>query len=400
VLKEFRERLSRETEALDAAGLLKRERVIGSAQGPVVRLADGREMINLCANNYLGLANHPAVLEAARDALARYGYGVASVRFICGTQSVHRELEERLSAYLSMEDTILYSSCFDANGGLFETLLDEQDAVISDALNHASIIDGIRLCKARRLRYANNDLNELEQALKDSQSSRVRLIATDGVFSMDGSIAKLKEICDLADRYGALVMVDDSHATGFIGARGRGSHELRGVIGRIDILTGTLGKALGGASGGYVAARKEIVGWLRQRSRPYLFSNSIAPPVAAATLRVLDLLEGSTDLRERLHSNTGYFREHMQGLGFNLIPGEHPIIPVMLGDAPLAVNLAERVQAQGVYVVAFAFPVVPHGKARIRTQMSAAHSRDQLDRVIQAFRLAGRDLSIINQTGS
>ena len=396
MLKEFRERLSRDTEALDAAGLLKRERVIGSAQGPVVRLADGREMINLCANNYLGLANHPAVLKAAHDALERYGYGVASVRFICGTQSVHRELEERLSAYLSMEDTILYSSCFDANGGLFETLLDEQDAVISDALNHASIIDGIRLCKARRLRYANGDLNELEQALKDSQSSRVRLIATDGVFSMDGSIAKLGEICDLADRYGALVMVDDSHATGFIGARGRGSHELRGVIGRIDIMSGTLGKALGGASGGYVAARKEIVGWLRQRSRPYLFSNSIAPPVAAATIQVLDLLEGSTDLRERLHANARYFRDRMQGLGFNLIPGEHPIIPVMLGDAPLAVSLAERVQAQGVYVVAFAFPVVPHGKARIRTQMSAAHSRGQLDQVIHAFDLAGRDLDIIH----
>ena len=396
MLKEFRERLSRDTEALDAAGLLKRERIIGSAQGPVVRLADGREMINLCANNYLGLANHPAVLAAAQDALVRYGYGVASVRFICGTQTVHRELEERLSAYLSMEDTILYSSCFDANGGLFETLLDEQDAVISDALNHASIIDGIRLCKARRLRYANNDLNELEQALKDSQNARVRMIATDGVFSMDGSIARLKEICDLADRYGALVMVDDSHATGFIGARGRGSHELRGVIGRIDILTGTLGKALGGASGGYVAARKEIVGWLRQRSRPYLFSNSIAPPVAAATIRVLDLLEGSTDLRERLQANAVYFREQMTGLGFNLIPGEHPIIPVMLGDAPLAVKLAEQVQAQGVYVVAFAFPVVPHGKARIRTQMSAAHSREQLDRVIQAFGSAGRELSIIH----
>jgi glycine C-acetyltransferase len=396
VLKEFRERLARDAHALDAAGLLKHERVIGSAQGPVVRLADGREMINLCANNYLGLANHPAVLKAAQDGLERYGYGVASVRFICGTQSVHRELEERLSAYLSMEDTILYSSCFDANGGLFETLLDEQDAVISDALNHASIIDGIRLCKARRLRYANNDLNELEQALKDSQSSRVRMIATDGVFSMDGSIARLKEICDLADRYGALVMVDDSHATGFIGAGGRGSHELRGVIGRIDILTGTLGKALGGASGGYVAARKEIVGWLRQRSRPYLFSNSIAPPVAAATIRVLDLLESSADLRERLHANARYFREQMQGLGFNLIPGEHPIIPVMLGEAPLAVDLAERVQAQGVYVVAFAFPVVPLGKARIRTQMSAAHSREQLDQVIRAFGRAGRDLAIIH----
>jgi glycine C-acetyltransferase len=397
VLKEYRERLVRDTAALDAAGLLKHERVIGSAQGPVVRLADGREMINLCANNYLGLANHPAVLQAAHDALDRYGYGVASVRFICGTQSVHRELEERLSAYLSMEDTILYSSCFDANGGLFETLLDGEDAVISDALNHASIIDGIRLCKARRLRYANNDMNELEQALKDSQQARVRMIATDGVFSMDGSIARLKEICDLADRYGALVMVDDSHATGFMGARGRGSHELRGVVGRIDILTGTLGKALGGASGGYVAARREIVGWLRQRSRPYLFSNSIAPPVAAATLRVLDLLEGSDELRGQLHSNARYFRGRMQELGFDLIPGEHPIIPVMLGDAPRAVSLADGVQAQGAYVVAFSFPVVPHRKARIRTQMSAAHSREQLDRVIQAFGTAGRQLGIIHK---
>jgi glycine C-acetyltransferase len=396
VLKDFRERLARDTEALDAAGLMKRERVIGSAQGPVVRLADGREMINLCANNYLGLANHPAVLEAAHAGLAGYGYGTASVRFICGTQSVHRELEERLSAYLSMEDAILYSSCFDANGGLFETLLDEQDAVISDALNHASIIDGIRLCKARRLRYANNDMNELERALQDSQSSRVRLIATDGVFSMDGSIAKLQEICALADIHGALVMVDDSHATGFIGARGRGSHELRGVLGRIDILTGTFGKALGGASGGFVAARREIVGWLRQRSRPYLFSNSVAPPVAAATLRVLDLLENSAELRERLQANTVYFRGQMQALGFNLIPGEHPIIPVMLGEAPLAVKLAERVQALGVYVVAFAFPVVPHGKARIRTQMSAAHTREQLDQVVQAFESAGRDLGIIS----
>ncbi len=337
MLREFRDRLERETRALEAAGLMKRERIIGSAQGPVVKLADGREMINLCANNYLGLANHPAVLKAAHDALSSFGYGVASVRFICGTQSVHRQLEERLSAYLGMEDTILYSSCFDANGGLFETLLDAEDAVISDALNHASIIDGIRLCKARRLRYANNDMNELERALKDSQDARVRLIATDGVFSMDGSIAKLGEICDLAERYGALVMVDDSHATGFIGARGRGSHELRGVMDRVDIMTGTLGKALGGASGGYVAARKEIVGWLRQRSRPYLFSNSIAPPVAAATLQVLDLLEGSPELRDRVHANARYFREQMQNLGYDLLPGEHPIVPVMLGEAPLAV---------------------------------------------------------------
>jgi glycine C-acetyltransferase len=395
-LKEFRDRLHRDTEALDSAGLLKREKVIGSPQGPVVVLADGREMVNLCANNYLGLANHPSVVAAAQDALTRYGYGVASVRFICGTQSVHRELEERLSAYLGMEDTILYSSCFDANGGLFETLLDDSDAVISDSLNHASIIDGIRLCKARRLRYANNDLDELEKALRDSADARVRLIATDGVFSMDGSIAKLRDICDLADRHGALVMVDDSHATGFIGERGRGSHELKGVMERIDIMTGTLGKALGGASGGYVSARREIVAWLRQRSRPYLFSNSIAPPVAAATLAVLDLLETSPDLRERVHANARYFRSRMQALGFELLPGEHPIIPIMLGEAPLAVRLAERCQADGVYVVAFAFPVVPHGKARIRTQMNAAHTTAQLDRVVEVFGRAGRELGIIH----
>jgi glycine C-acetyltransferase len=393
--KEFVERLRSDSEALAAAGLLKRERIIGSAQGPVVTLADGREMINLCANNYLGLANHPQIVKAAHEGLARYGYGVASVRFICGTQIIHRELEERLSAYLSMEDTILYSSCFDANGGLFETLLDEQDAVISDALNHASIIDGIRLSKARRLRYANNDMNELEQALKDSQGARVRMIATDGVFSMDGSIARLREICDLAERYHALVMVDDSHASGFIGAGGRGTHELREVVGRVDILTGTLGKALGGASGGFVAARREIVAWLRQRSRPYLFSNSIPPVVAAGTLRVLDLLESSPQLRDQLHANARHFRKGMQALGFNLIAGEHPIIPVMLGDAPLAVRLAERMQEQGVYVVAFSFPVVPHGKARIRTQMNAAHSIAQLDRVITAFGGCARDLGII-----
>jgi len=396
-LKEFRERLATDTHALEAAGLLKRERLIGSPQGPVVTLADGREMINLCANNYLGLASHPDVIAAAHAGLERYGYGMASVRFICGTQSVHSELEQRLSAYLGMEDTILYSSCFDANGGLFETLLDDKDAVISDALNHASIIDGIRLCKAKRLRYANNDLDELETALKESQSSRVRLIATDGVFSMDGSIARLKEICDLADRYNALVMVDDSHATGFIGARGRGSHEYRGVMDRVDILTGTFGKALGGASGGYVAGRREIVAWLRQRSRPYLFSNSIAPPVAAATLKVLDLLESSPELPQRLHANARHFRTHMEGLGFKLLPGEHPIIPIMLGEAPLAVKLAERLQDDGVYVVAFAFPVVPHGKARIRTQMNAAHTTAQLDKVIQAFGRAGRDLGIIQR---
>ena len=392
---EFRERLQRDTEALDAAGLLKRERLIASPQGPVVTLEDGREMINLCANNYLGLANHPAVIAAAHRALDTFGYGVDSVRFICGTQTVHRELEERLSTYLKMDDAILYSSCFDANGGLFETLLDEQDAVISDSLNHASIIDGIRLCKARRLRYANNDLNELERCLVEAAGSRVRLIATDGVFSMDGSIARLAEICDLADRYGALVMVDDSHATGFIGPEGRGSHEFRGVIGRIDILTGTLGKALGGASGGYVAGRREIIAWLRQRSRPYLFSNSIAPVVAAATLRVLELLETLPGLRERVHANARHFRERMQALGFNLIPGEHPIIPVMLGDAPLAVRFAERMLAEGVYVVAFAYPVVGQGKARIRTQMNAAHSTQQLDRAIDAFGRVGRAIGIL-----
>jgi glycine C-acetyltransferase len=397
--KEFRERLAADTHALDAAGLLKRERIIAGAQGPVVTLADGRDMVNLCANNYLGLANHPAVVAAAHAALDRYGYGVASVRFICGTQRVHRELEERLSAYLSTEDAILYSSCFDANGGLFETLLGDQDAVISDSLNHASIIDGIRLCKARRLRYANNDMNELEQALKDSQDARVRLIATDGVFSMDGSIARLDVICDLAERYGALVMVDDSHATGFLGARGRGSHELRGVMDRVDILTGTFGKALGGASGGYVAASREIVGWLRQRSRPYLFSNSIAPPVAAATLKVLDILEDSPGLREQLHANARYFRSRMQALGFDLLPGEHPIIPIMLGDAPLAVRLAGQCQENGVYVVAFAFPVVPHGRARIRTQMSAAHTTAQLDRVVEVFGRAGRELGVIPHAG-
>jgi glycine C-acetyltransferase len=393
---EFRERLVKDTAALSDQGLLKLERIIASAQGPVVTLADGRELINLCANNYLGLANHPAVVEAAHQGLAQFGYGTASVRFICGTQRVHRDLEQRLSAFLATDDAILYSSCFDANGGLFETLLDEKDAVISDALNHASIIDGIRLCKAQRLRYANNDLDELETALKAAKDARVRLIATDGVFSMDGSIARLNEICDLAERHSALVMVDDSHATGFIGENGKGSHEFRGVMGRVDILTGTFGKALGGASGGYVAARREIVAWLRQRSRPYLFSNSVAPPVAAATLRVLQLIESSPQLREQLHGNARYFREHMQKLGYQLIPGEHPIIPVMLGEAPAAVRLAERMQQEGVYVVAFSFPVVPHGKARIRTQMNAAHSRAQLDKVIEAFARCGRELGIIH----
>jgi glycine C-acetyltransferase len=392
---EFLQRLANETEQLKAQGLFKPERVLTSPQQAVVRVADGTEVINLCANNYLGLANHPAVREAARLALDRNGYGMASVRFICGTQNVHKDLEARLSAFLGTEDTILYSSCFDANGGLFETLLDEQDAVISDALNHASIIDGIRLCKAQRFRYANNDLDELETRLKEASAARVRLIATDGVFSMDGVIARLAEICDLAERYGALVMVDDSHATGFIGQKGRGTHELRGVIDRIDILTGTLGKALGGASGGYTSGRREIIAWLRQRSRPYLFSNSIPPFIAAASLRVLDLLETDNELRHRLRDNAQYFRQHMSAAGFNLVPGEHPIVPVMLGDAKLASGFAQRLLAHGVYVIGFSFPVVPHGKARIRTQMSAAHTREHLDKAIAAFTAVGRELGVV-----
>ena len=359
----FLDRLARQCEELVGAGLFKPERVLGSPQQPVVRLADGRELINLCANNYLALANHPAVREAAHRALDRYGYGMASVRFICGTQSVHKELEARLAAFLGMDDAILYSSCFDANGGLFETLLDEQDAVISDALNHASIIDGIRLCRAQRFRYANDDLGELEARLVEAREARVRLIATDGVFSMDGVIARLPEICDLADRHGALVMVDDSHATGFVGRGGRGTPEYRDVMGRVDILTGTFGKALGGAAGGYTAARREIVAWLRQRSRPYLFSNSIPPVIAATTLHVLDLVESGDELRERLRRNTRHFRERMTAAGFTIVPGEHPIAPVMIGDAALAARFAERLLEHGVYVIGFSYPVVPMGRA-------------------------------------
>jgi glycine C-acetyltransferase len=391
----FLDRLAAQTDELKGSGLFKPERVLGSPQQPVVRLADGRELINLCANNYLALANHPSIREAAHRALDRYGYGMASVRFICGTQSVHKELEARLSAFLGMDDTILYSSCFDANGGLFETLLDEQDAVISDALNHASIIDGIRLCKAQRLRYANDNLDELETRLKEAAGARVKLIATDGVFSMDGVIARLGEICDLADRYGALVMVDDSHATGFIGHGGRGTPELRDVMGRIDILTGTLGKALGGAAGGYTSARKEIVGWLRQRSRPYLFSNSVPPVIAATTLRVLDLVEDGDELRANLRRNTAHFRRRMSEAGFTLVPGEHPIAPVMLGDAALAARFAERLVERGVYVIGFSFPVVPMGKARIRTQMTAGHTLEQLDRAVDGFIAVGRELGVI-----
>ena len=392
---EFLKRLASDTEQLRDQGLFKPERVLTSPQQAVVRVNDGAEVINLCANNYLGLANHASVREAARLAVDRYGYGMASVRFICGTQSIHKDLESRLSRFLGTEDTILYSSCFDANGGLFETLLDEKDAVISDALNHASIIDGIRLCKAQRFRYANNDLDELETRLKEASGCRVKLIATDGVFSMDGVIARLSEICDLADRYNALVMVDDSHATGFIGAKGRGTHEFRGVMQRVDILTGTLGKALGGASGGYTSGRKEIIAWLRQRSRPYLFSNSIPPFIAAASVRVLDLLEADDELRHRLRDNAQYFRQQMSAAGFNLVPGEHPIIPVMLGDAKLASEFAQKLLAHGVYVIGFSFPVVPHGKARIRTQMSAAHTKAHLDKAVAAFTTVGKELGVI-----
>jgi glycine C-acetyltransferase len=395
VKAEILERLSRETEQLKTQGLFKPERVLSSAQSAVVRVGGGAEVVNLCANNYLGLANDASVREAAQRALDRYGYGMASVRFICGTQEVHKDLEARLSRFLGTEDTILYSSCFDANGGLFETLLDEQDAVISDALNHASIIDGVRLCKAQRLRYANNDLDELEARLKEASKARVRLIATDGVFSMDGVIARLKDICDLADRYDALVMVDDSHATGFVGARGRGTHELRGVMDRVDIVTSTLGKALGGASGGFTSGRKEIIAWLRQRSRPYLFSNSIPPFIAAASLRVLDMLEADTTLRARLWENAAHFRKGMAAAGFNLVPGEHPIIPVMLGDAKVASEFARRLLDEGVYVIGFSYPVVPQGKARIRTQLSAAHTREQLDRAVAAFTKVGKALSVI-----
>jgi glycine C-acetyltransferase len=390
----FLNRLNTELEQLRAQGLYKAERVLAGPQGGTVRTGD-REVVNLCANNYLGLANHMAIREAAHRALDRYGYGMASVRFICGTQSVHKQLEEKMSAFLGMEDTILYSSCFDANGGLFETLLGEEDAVISDALNHASIIDGIRLCKAQRFRYANGDLGELENCLKQASGARTRLIATDGVFSMDGFVAKLEGICDLADRYDALVMVDDSHATGFMGARGRGTHEHCGVMDRVDILTGTFGKALGGGSGGYICARKPIVEWLRQRSRPYLFSNSIPPVVAAVSLRVLDLLESSTELREKLFDNTRYFRAGLERAGFDLKPGEHPIIPVMIGDAALAGRMANRLLELGVYVIGFSFPVVPKGQARIRTQMSAALNRAQLDRALEAFSVAGRELGVL-----
>ena len=380
---------------LRATGTFKSERVLGTPQGAVIRVGAGREVINLCANNYLGLANHPTVRVAAQQALERYGYGCASVRFICGTQTIHHELETRLSAFLGAEATILYSSCFDANGGLFETLLDEQDAVISDALNHASIIDGIRLCKARKLRFANRDLGELEARLSDARDARTRLIITDGVFSMDGTYAPLAQIAELAERHDAILAVDDSHATGFVGANGRGTHEHHQVMGRVHMLTGTLGKALGGASGGYVAGPRAVIDWLRQLSRPYLFSNSIPPAVAGATLAVLDLLESSATLRRQLHDNAGYFRAQLQAAGFTLVPGEHPIVPVMLGDASLATRMADRLLELGVYVIGFSFPVVPVGQARIRTQLSAAHTREHLDRAVAAFIQAGQEFGVL-----
>lgn len=395
----FLSSLAEQTEALKSQGLFKSERLIAGPQQAAIDVRSNgatEHVLNLCANNYLGLANHPEVIAAAHKALDRYGYGMASVRFICGTQTLHKDLEQRISEFLESEDTILYPSCFDANGGLFETLLGPEDAVISDALNHASIIDGVRLCKAQRYRYKHNDMADLEAQLRASADAKVRLIVTDGVFSMDGTIADLVAICDLAEKYDALTMIDDCHATGFLGDRGRGTHEYRGVMGRIDIITGTLGKALGGASGGFTAGRKEIVGWLRQRSRPYLFSNSVAPVIVAASIAVLDLLERDSSLRESLHANAAYFRKAMTARGFDLKPGEHPIIPVMLGDARLATEMADRLLQRGIYVIGFSYPVVPQGEARIRTQMTAGLSREQLDQAVAAFTEVGLELKVIS----
>jgi glycine C-acetyltransferase len=389
VSQEIRAELGR----ISADGLFKAERVIVSPQRASIRVQDGAEVLNLCANNYLGLADDPRIIAAAKEALDRWGYGLASVRFICGTQDVHKQLEHRISEFLGTEDTILYSSCFDANGGLFETILGEQDAVISDELNHASIIDGVRLCRAKRLRYHNRDMADLEEQLRAAEGARRRLIATDGVFSMDGYVAPLGEICALAERYQAMVMVDDSHAVGFVGARGRGTPELHGVTDRVDVITGTLGKALGGASGGYTSGRKEIIDLLRQRSRPYLFSNSVAPAVAGASLKVLDLLEGSDDLRARLRENTQWFRQRMTDLGFDILPGDHPIVPVMIGDAARASRMADLLLQRGVYVIGFSYPVVPVGKARIRTQVSAAHERAELESAAAAFATVRDEMS-------
>jgi glycine C-acetyltransferase len=385
--QEFKKHIESELANIEAAGTFKKERQIRTPQGKSISADDGKTVINMCANNYLGLAQHPRIKQAAHQALDDWGFGLASVRFICGTQTLHKDLEHALSDFLGTDDTILYGSCFDANGGLFETLLGPEDAVISDELNHASIIDGVRLCKAKRFRYKNCDMADLEAQLiaADAAGSRFKLIATDGVFSMDGYIAPLKEICDLADQYNAIVMVDDSHAVGFMGAQGRGTHEHCGVMGRIDIITGTLGKALGGASGGYTSGRKEIIDLLRQRSRPYLFSNTLAPMIAGATLEALRLLKESTALRDTLEENTRYFREEMTRAGFNIVPGTHPIVPVMLGDAALAAKFANAMLGHGVYVIGFSYPVVPQGKARIRTQISAAHTREELETAVKAF---------------
>jgi glycine C-acetyltransferase len=393
---EYKQHLSRQIDTIGAAGSYKWERTITTPQGVMIETTDGSPVINLCANNYLGLAQHPAIRQAAHDALDQWGYGLASVRFICGTQKVHKDLEGGLSDFLGTEDTILYGSCFDANGGLFETLLGPEDAIISDELNHASIIDGVRLCKAMRYRYKNCNMADLEAQLiqADEKGARFKLIATDGVFSMDGFIAPLQEICDLADKHNALVIVDDSHAVGFMGRHGRGTHEHCGVMGRVDIITGTLGKALGGASGGYTSGRKEIIELLRQRSRPYLFSNTLAPVIAAASLKVLELLKQSSALRDALESNTHWFREAMTEAGFDIVPGEHPIVPVMLGDAALASRFAEAMLAKGVYVVGFSYPVVPQGRARIRTQISAAHTRQDLERAVKAFVEVREELGI------
>jgi glycine C-acetyltransferase len=393
--KKMYDHLAQALVEVKAQGLYKQERVITSPQQAEIDVQTGEHVINLCANNYLGLADHPALIAAAHDALDKLGFGMASVRFICGTQEIHKQLEKALSEFLGQEDTILYSSCFDANAGLFETILGEEDAVISDALNHASIIDGIRLCKAKRFRYANNNLNELETHLQAAQSARFRLIITDGVFSMDGIIANLSGICDLAQRYDALVAVDDSHAVGFMGPNGRGTHEYHGVMDKVDIITGTLGKALGGAAGGYTSGRKEVVAWLRQRSRPYLFSNSLTPMISAVSVKVLAMLTESNALREQLFHNGEYFRKGLTELGFQLIPGEHPIMPVMLGDARLASEMADALLAEGIYVIGFSYPVVPQGQARIRVQMSAAHTQAQLDRALNAFAKVGRQLGVI-----
>jgi len=394
MIGDFKQHLDAQLSAIRQAGTFKNERVIATPQGTTIRVADGKPVLNFCANNYLGLAQHPAVAAAAKEAIDRWGYGLASVRFICGTQGVHKQLEAKLTEFLRTEDTILYSSCFDANGGLFETLLGAEDAIISDGLNHASIIDGVRLCKARRYRYANNNLADLEAKLKEAAGARFRLIATDGVFSMDGYIANLAGICDLADKYRAMVMVDDSHAVGFMGRRGRGTHEHNDVMGRIDVLTGTMGKALGGASGGYVSGRKEIVALLRQRSRPYLFSNTLAPAIAGGTLKALELLTASTALRDKLEANTQFFREGMAKLGFNILPGTHPIVPVILGDAALASRFADAMLAKGVYVIGFSYPVVPQGRARIRTQISTAHSRADLETALDAFKTVKQELGL------